>query len=157
MSPTSVTQSVSPPRYFFIWIVYFLVMIALLGSIGAYGIAAPLCIIGRLIPVCRRWGITVMQRGVKLLMDVEPWLNAQINLRIPPRAMTVAHHRSHLDVFLLLSRIPGIRLVCKQTLFFVPGLAVMLWSLRQIPIRRGRGSSYWLAMEEVRRGLRAGD
>lgn len=132
-------------------------MIAMLGSIGAYGIAAPLCILGRLFPPAKRWGTNIMQRGVKLLLDLEPWLYAHVDIRLHPGALTVANHRSHLDVFLLLSRIPGIRLVCKQELFFVPFLALMLWSLRQIPIRRGRRTSYWWAMDEVRRGLRAGD
>lgn len=90
-------------------------------------------------------------------MFVEPWLRADTNVPMHPKGITVSNHRSHLDAFILLSRIPGVRLVCKDSLLRVPFLGLMMRLGRHIPIRGGSTESYFQAMEKVREGIRQGD
>jgi 1-acyl-sn-glycerol-3-phosphate acyltransferase len=149
-----VVASASAPRYHRSWMAYFFFMIALVGAAIGYGIGAPLLLLGRVFPKARRAGERVFRRGIALLMRLEPWLDARYEIALVPGAMTVANHRSHLDAFLLLSRIAGIRIVCKHSLFYIPGLSVAMRLMRHIPVRRGDSSSYWRAMEQVREGLR---
>jgi 1-acyl-sn-glycerol-3-phosphate acyltransferase len=136
------------------WLVYFLIMIALVGGVFAYLLATPLLYLGRWYRPAREGGEIILQKGISLLMRLEPWLNAETDLRPHPGALCVSNHRSHLDSFLLLSRIPGVRILAKDTLFRIPFLGFMMRGMRQIPVRRGDIGSYWQAMETIRIALR---
>jgi 1-acyl-sn-glycerol-3-phosphate acyltransferase len=129
---------------------YFLFSIVIVGGVVGYLMAAPLWILGFVFPPARALGGWVMTKGVTLLMDVQPWLNIDDKFALPDRAarnfITISNHRSHLDMFLLLARIPNIRVVAKSTLFKVPLLAPMMRLMRMIPLERGKLESYWEAM-----------
>jgi 1-acyl-sn-glycerol-3-phosphate acyltransferase len=146
-----------PGKYYKLWLIYFCLMIALIGGTAGYFIGAPLCLLGNLFPPARKGGHWVWQRCIQFLMAVEPWLNADIELNLPSPALSVSNHRSHLDAFLLLSRVRGVRMLCKHSLFYVPFLSLMMRVLRQIPVHRKNISSYWQAMETIRLGLQAHD
>lgn len=98
---------------------------------------------------------------VRLLLRVQPWSKISITGFEFPRGrpfLTVSNHRSHLDMFLLLSRIPNIRPMAKAELFHVPFLAVMLRVLKVIRVRTGSIRSYLTAMETATQALvRDGD
>ncbi|NJL24873.1 MAG: 1-acyl-sn-glycerol-3-phosphate acyltransferase [Calothrix sp. SM1_5_4] len=94
-------------------------------------------------------------------MRVQPWLRAEVDLAVPREGgrgvLVVSNHRSHLDAFILLSRIPGVRILAKSALFRIPFLALMMRSTRQIRVERGRLDAWGLAMTEVGRRLNAGE
>ena len=104
------------------------------------------------------WGVTFLMRiqvWMHLEMDLstlEPILNA----RPAKGCLLVSNHRSHLDTFLLLSRVPGIRLLAKRTLFFVPLLGLVMWISGQIPVRRNDLRSFLRALDRIDRALRDG-
>jgi 1-acyl-sn-glycerol-3-phosphate acyltransferase len=133
---------------------YFLLSIAVFGGIVGYLVAAPLWLLGFVFPPARRLGGWIFTNGVTLLMDVQPWLLLDDKFALPERGernfITISNHRSHLDMFLLLARIPNIRVVAKSTLFKVPLLAPMMRLMRMIPVERGRLESYWDAMNQCR-------
>ncbi len=92
------------------------------------------------------------------------WLRPLVDLNFPKGFgrdgkpyVLVSNHRSHLDAFFLLSWVPGVRMLAKQSLFFLPGLGVMMFFLRQIPVRGKSFDSYTAGLERARKGLRAGD
>lgn len=160
----SVFPSLDSKRYYAFWFVFFLGMIALVGGSLAYTFVIPLCLVGRFFKPCWRLGGRFFCFGVSLLLDLEPWLDAETNLKLPETDgkvsgpfVTVSNHRSHLDMFFLLSHIPNIRVLAKQTLFYVPFLAVMMRVMKNIPIRKGDVSSYLKGLETAKKALREGD
>jgi 1-acyl-sn-glycerol-3-phosphate acyltransferase len=143
-----------------VWFIFFLVSIAVVGFFHAYVLAIPLCLLGKFWAPLTRAGGKALAFGVKLLMDIQPWFNANIQLSTKREAggvLTISNHRSHLDMFILLSRIPNLRAVTKGELFRVPFLGVMLRVMRMIPVVRGDMESYVKAMEIAQEGLRNGD
>lgn len=145
------------------WLLFFLATISVIGLLFAYGIATPLHLIGRLWPQVGRLADLILQKAIFFLMSTQPWLAARIEISIPDsRARTtgyllVSNHRSHLDSFILLSRVPGIRIMAKQSLFFVPFLGIMMWVTKQIPAKRGELDSFLNAMALIRKRLRQGE
>ncbi len=140
------------------WFAYFLITIGIVGGIFAYGLSMPLLWIGRFFRPCWLLGGRVLRRGVDVLMKCQPWYRAEIDFRLPQAPyVTLSNHRSHLDVFILLTLIPNIRLVAKQTLFRIPFLGLMMRALKSIPIRQGDIASYQKAMEKVGEAVREGD
>jgi len=152
------------PVYSRLLIGYFLLSIALIGGVFAYAIAIPLCLLGRYSEKLWRLGGRSLQRGVQCLLRVQPWYRADVRVELPARdpqtgmhCLTVSNHRSHLDMFILLTAIPNIRVISKRALFRVPFLGVMMWVMKNIPITRGEPQSYWEAMETAAQALRDGD
>src|SRR4051794_4938715 len=84
--PVAVSQTTAP-AYGKFWMIYFLLMIGLIGGTLAYGIGGPLCLLGRIFPAARRLGSRVIQKGIWLLMWLEPWFHADIRLAIPPGSL----------------------------------------------------------------------
>lgn len=141
------------------WLLYFLLTIGLIGAVLAYGVCAPLYLLGRVLPVAKTWADRCLCRGISLLMKVQPWLNAEIHLSelcgCEGRGrLLVSNHRSHLDAFVLLSRVPGIRILAKRSLFSIPFLGLMMRLTEQIPVERGRVEGFFAAMDAVRDRLR---
>lgn len=166
-TPSSRTLSVlqDPPlQYSFFWFFFFLQMIAVVGGVAAYAMALPLMLLGRMNETCWRWGGRILCAGVSCLLNLEPWLDADILLELPTIAgvisgpfVTVSNHRSHLDMFFLLSKIPNIRVIAKQNLFYVPFLGLMMKALKTIPVRKGNVASYLKGMETAKQALKDGD
>ena len=163
----------------FFWLTYFLGTIGFLGSIMGYGFCIPCYLTGRL---AKKLGLTnvakaftaagdfVLCRGMQYcLLSIQPWMNADIKIDLADvskviaergneksGALIVSNHRSHLDAFILLSRIPGVRILAKSTLFFVPGLGPMMWGSQQIPVER-KIDAFFKAMNIVRGRLANGN
>lgn len=144
-------------KFYLGWFLYFMLMIAIVGTAFAYVLSMPFFLMGLVWRPAHRLGGRILRVGIAILMGVEPWLRAETNVPEHPKGITVSNHRSHLDAFILLSRIPGVRLVCKDSLLRVPFLGLMIRLGRHIPIRSGSAQSYYQAMEKVREGIRAGD
>ena len=146
-----------------VWLLYFLATIGLVGATLAYGFAAPLYLLGLAWKPASKAADRVIVWGIGWLMRIQPWLSADIQISVvDPRVRTtgvlmVSNHRSHLDSFILLSQVQGIRILAKRTLFYVPFLGMMMRMTRQIPARRGQLDSFWKAIELIRLRLRQGD
>lgn len=145
-------------------LVYFLISIAILGSVLAYGIVIWLHLLGRFVPAAKRAAEAIMVFGIGLLMRVQrPWLRCDIAIRLPKRAvgspglLLISNHRSHLDAFLVLSSVPGVRLFAKAPLFRIPFLGQAMWATGQIPVEQGRVDSFMEAIERLRLNLRRGE
>ena len=117
----------------------------------------PLCPVGYLFRGLWRAGGRVLTVGVTLLLKIQPWFKADIQISVPrPSAnrsgfITISNHRSHLDMFILLSKIPNLRAITKKALYAVPFLSLMLRVFRMIPVKRGDLDSYLHAMEVAKR------
>jgi 1-acyl-sn-glycerol-3-phosphate acyltransferase len=161
-------NSCPPSGYSFLWLLYFLFTIGLMGVGFGYATTAPLMVIGRLIPVCRRAGDKVLNSGMRLLMLIQPWYKIHLRWTLPDQKkesagserrglLLVSNHRSHLDSFILLSRVCGVRFLAKKSLFFIPFLGMMMRLSRHIPVERGRIDSFWKAMGKIRDALKNGE
>lgn len=141
-------------------LIYFLLSIALVGAVLAYGLVVPLYILGYLLPPAKKLADRVMVKGIQLLMTLQPWLSADIQLNLPQGGrgcLLVSNHRSHLDAFILLSRVQGIRILAKSSLFRIPFLGLLMRLSKQIPTKRGDLKSFQTAMDEVRTKLDSGE
>ncbi len=145
------------------WLLFFFVSIGVVGFVFSYLLALPLCLAGRIWPRLWKLGGRIQAKGVAVLMDVQPWFHAEVEIDVPTTAIgqrgfiTMSNHRSHLDMFILLSRIPNIRAITKKELFFVPFLNVMIVALKMIPVRRNDIGSFLASMETARVALEQGD
>ncbi|MBC7692409.1 MAG: 1-acyl-sn-glycerol-3-phosphate acyltransferase [Methylotenera sp.] len=148
------------------WLFYFISSIAILGSVFVYFLTAPLLLLGFRFPRVQRVGEQRMLYAVQLLLTCQPWLKlqsrvpakwAQANPRGAPGCLFISNHRSHLDVFLLISRIQGLRVFARSSLFNVPFLGAMMRLTRQIPADRGRLQSFVSGMDMVRKRLSEGE
>lgn len=147
------------PSYSSLWLLYFLLTIGLIGLFFAYLFATPLFLLGRVFPSLKAVGDRTLGCGIFLLMNVQPWMRADIDLTALQATsgearLLVSNHRSHLDAFLLLSRVPGVRILAKSSLFSIPFLGLMMRLTEQIPVKRGRMDAFFAAMDAVRDRLR---
>jgi len=145
------------------WMLYFFLTIGLVGFVFSYLLALPLCIAGRLWPRLWKWGGRIQAKGVATLMKLQPWFYADIIFDVPRTRLgergylTVSNHRSHLDMFILLSHIPNIRAITKRDLFFIPFLNIMMVALKMIPVRRKDVGSFLESMDIARAAIDKGD
>lgn len=142
---------------------YLLLTIILVGLPGCC-IGVPLILAGRFWRPLELFAGRYGCRAIRFMFDLNIWLRKDVRLDIPYAVgrsnvptLFIANHRSHLDVFFLISRIPNLRIVAKQMLFLIPFLGPMMFVMRQIPFRRGHFSSYWRALSAVKAGLKKGD
>ena len=142
-----------------IWLLYFIFSILWIGFILAYGLAVPLFLLGLIFRPAARAADWVVQKGIHFLMWTQPWYHADLDLQLPEQgcALLIANHRSHLDAFIMLSSIQGIRMLARRSLIFIPFLNVMMILTRQIFSKRGDVDSLLLAMENVKNRLSKGE
>jgi 1-acyl-sn-glycerol-3-phosphate acyltransferase len=147
-----------------LWLVYFLFTIALVGFFFAGVFYFPVLALSYVIPALRGVHEKILRFGVTVLMRLQPWFTARVQVDVPgdregdsKGVLFVSNHRSHLDVFLLLSRITGIRVLARSSLFRIPILGLMMRSSRQIRVERGRLDAWVQAMNEVGKRLRQGE
>jgi 1-acyl-sn-glycerol-3-phosphate acyltransferase len=144
------------------WIIYFLCTVSVIGFISLYVLAAPFFLLGYFYRPAVRLADRILGAGTRLLMEVQPWLRPQVALdsallRPGRGCLLVSNHRSHLDAFLLLSRIPGVRIFAKRSLFRVPFLGLGMHMAGHIPCTRGDPGAFQTALDQVEKGLRRGD
>lgn len=121
-------------------------------------------------PAFRRVSDAILQGTISFMLSIQPWLdfdglefrNVYSELEKTARdrktgILIVSNHRSHLDTFLLLARIPGVRVLAKRGLFAVPFLGLVMWTSRQIPVRRKSLKAFVAAMDEIGERLAAGE
>jgi len=154
-----IKQGAYAPTYSSLWLLYFLLTIGVIGAALAYGVCAPLYILARVFPGLKKRADRRLCRGISFLLKVQPWLNAKIDLRDADSTrgqgrLLVSNHRSHLDAFILLSRVEGLRIFAKSSLFSIPFLGLMMRLTEQIPVERGRVDGFFAAMDAVRERLR---
>ena len=90
-------------------------------------------------------------------MKIQPWFKLKASLQLPNQnqgTLFISNHRSHLDAFILLSHIQGIRMLTRKSLFFIPFLNVMMILTRQIPSERGHVDSLLNAFEKIKKSLK---
>ncbi len=133
-----------------VWMMYFLFTIAVLGFVLAYCLAVPFYILSRFYKPAVTVADFILQRGIGGLMSLQPWLRLDVQLPLSPRGkLLMANHRSHLDVFLFLAYVRGVRVVAKDTLFRIPFLGFIMRMSYQIPIVRGSVVSYFESLKTV--------
>lgn len=143
------------------WMLYFLLSIAFIGFIGAYCIAVPMYLLGFVIPLFRKMAAFFVQKAIYFLMAVQPWLRSTIRIDLPPEPyknglLLISNHRSHLDVFIFLSRVKGVRFLGNRSLFYNPFIGPMLWIMGNIPASKNL-ASFWKAMELTKARLKQGE
>jgi len=151
-----------PIAFSSLWLLYFLLSIGVIGFLLGYLICIPLYIVGRVWKPSQDAADRVLRSGIALLMRVQPWFEANIDLPLQtvgrrPAQLTVSNHRSHLEAFILLSHIEGIRILAKRALFSVPFLGIMMRATKQIPVSRGSFDAFFRAMDEVKLRLEKGE
>ena len=160
-SPVKNTSAKTLPPCSSAWLIYFLISIAFLGSLMAFGICVPLYLLSRFLPNLEARADQIMCRGIHLLLRLQPWLRSEIALDLPMLPgrgyLLISNHRSHLDTFILLAHICGLRILAKKSLFAIPFLGVMMILSRQIPTARGRVDSFMQALQLIRVRLRLGE
>jgi 1-acyl-sn-glycerol-3-phosphate acyltransferase len=138
------------------WLAYFIGSVAVIGFMTAFLLGTPFYLMGYIYKPFIRVGDWILRCGVITLFKVQPWFSAEIQIPSNPgNLMMVSNHRSHLDAFILLSKVNGVRIMAKKSLFRIPFLGFMMHMMRQIPVRTGI-ESYVKAMDEVRQRLRNG-
>ncbi len=138
----------------------FIASIGALGLSFVFTVVMPLYAVGRLHRPLHRWADHLMQKSVSALLRLQPWLNLEANILSPKTetgVLFVSNHRSHLDVFILLSQIRGLRVLAKRDLYWIPFLNIMMWLMKQIPVSRNKLSDFWRAIDEVRHRLHLGE
>lgn len=149
-----------------LWLLYFILSIGTLGFVAGFVLFIPMKIVARL-GVFRRavdvWADLIFSRSIALLMFVQPWFRGEIDLNLPSildrhgrGLLLVSNHRSHVDAFILLMNVPGIRILAKRSLFLVPFLNLFMWVSRQIPVPQGDIKGFLNAMDAVAEGLKDG-
>jgi 1-acyl-sn-glycerol-3-phosphate acyltransferase len=134
------------------WLFYFVLSIVVIGALLAYGVAVPLFLLGYLWKPATRAADRVMVRGIRALMAVQPWLDSEIALDLPEYGqgcLLVSNHRSHLDAFILLSRVPGIRILARSSLFSIPFLGLLMRLSKQISVKAGDLPSFSRALNQI--------
>lgn len=142
------------------WLFYFLVSIGVVSLLFCMFLVGPLYVLEKFFPRLSGSSERAVQVGVRVLLNLQPWYRADVQIRLPEKnggLLLVSNHRSHLDAFILLSRVPGIRILAKKSLFAIPVLSWMMRATRQIGVERGRLEAWAQAMETVRRQLLLGE
>lgn len=166
MIPTTDSKVKIDAKFRVGWLLYLLLTIGTIGLCVA-PFYLPSKILSRLgLPGIRRathFSDKALSSAIALLMRVQPWHTAKVSIQKPllkkhgeVGVLFVSNHRSHLDAFILLAHLPGVQILAKRSLFFIPFLNLFMWAGRQIAVARGDVSGFLAAMEEVGRRLADG-
>ncbi|RYZ76856.1 MAG: 1-acyl-sn-glycerol-3-phosphate acyltransferase [Proteobacteria bacterium] len=122
----------------------------------------PFALLGVVWGKSQRVADVILRQGVRWLLLWQPWLNRDLRIADParetkPGILMVSNHRSHLDVFMLLSQVTGIRVLAKRSILFALPIAPMILLSRQILVKRGDANGYLRAMDTIRARLRRGE
>lgn len=145
------------------WSIYFVITIALIGFLFGNVLTLSILLLAmilspwpKLSEKIRHFGELVQCLSIRGLLRIQPWLRCQEEL--PPiigffdqyrtrKIVFVGNHRSNLDTFFMISYIPGLRGLAKDTLFRNLFFAPYMLIVGFIPIKRQ-------SMESLCNGLR---
>lgn len=146
-----------------IWILYFYLTILIMGAPGMV-LLTPIFILGRFSRPAQILVTSMFTTGMGWLFRIQPWLNCEVDIKLPayqvpgvPGPLLVGNHRSTLDVYFLLTYVPGVRVLSKLALAAVPFLNLSMFVTRQIFVHGNKANSYLTAMKPVATGLAHGD
>jgi len=146
-----------------LWYFWLLITIAAVGAPGCL-VAAPGWIVGYFwypaTIAAGRFG----RRAIKFMLMLNPWLKVRVEGEFPSvlgrlncPAMIVANHRSALDVFLLITMLPNVRIVAKKELWGIPFLGFIMTMMKHIPVDRGDAESLLKLNSEIVSALKRGE
>lgn len=142
------------------WLIFFLSSVAI-GALLLSLFFFPLRFGSWLFPTLKGREDRALYYFMRGMMAMQPWYRTKIKVTIPDQdgrgLLLISNHRSHLEVFVLLSQVPGVRVLAKASLFKIPFLGLMMKLSRQIRVERGSLQAWVLAMDEVRNRLRLGE
>lgn len=134
----------------------FLFQVIFFGFFLVYLICVPFYLLGFLWKPSHRAGTVLFQWAVRYTV-LWPLVKCQVNVTLPRTGVfTLSNHRSTLDIYILLSYCPGIRIISKQFLFYIPFLGLMMKLMGHISLRSGDPVSYRKAFEKARQILKEG-
>jgi 1-acyl-sn-glycerol-3-phosphate acyltransferase len=143
--------------------IIFFTMILGIGGIFGLGFIIPVYLLSYLFPnnlkiQMQKKGDESLHFGVSILMKLQSWYTARPKLELPQTrgALFVSNHRSHLDAFILLANIPGVKIMAKRELFFFPLLTPFLLLSGQIPSGKGDVKGLIKTMNKIREKIKAG-
>ncbi|NQZ19129.1 MAG: 1-acyl-sn-glycerol-3-phosphate acyltransferase [Bdellovibrionales bacterium] len=120
----------------------------------------PFLLLGRIYKPAWKIAGQITIASTTVLRWTQPWWRGDLKVHLPEKVqkweqgcLIVSNHRSHLDVFMLLNLVPGIRVLTKHLIFLIPGLGGAAFLLRMILVKRGSEKSFWQAMETVEKVL----
>lgn len=158
-----VKDTVKIPNLSRSWLMYFFLSIGLLGGMTG-AVCLPLWCAGKIFRPLYSFSSNLFAFSVRVLLGIQPWLNAQVDIKIPERnkgnsvgVLTVSNHRSNLDMFFLLASLPGIRVVAKESLFRNPLLWPFLKMMGDFEVKTKDVDSYFGALESAFSALKQGD
>ena len=140
---------------------YFIASIGLIGGLFSIFWAIPAFVLARYFPKLKIQGQKAVVKGTSLLMSCQPWYRAQLDFKKslitrPGKVLFVANHRSHLDVFVFLTQIPGIRIFANKYIFKVPFLGIMMRLTEQIPVEQNKMDSFVRGIETLKEIIESG-
>lgn len=157
-------QYASKKLWTLFWLAYFFSSIALYGMIVGFGFIIPFALLSWIWSPFRRLSDLSILYGTRFLLLCQPWYKIHIHsndlnalLSRHKKFIFVANHRSHLDVFILLTIIPGARILAKKALFSVPFLGLFMRVTKQIPVHHGRIDLFMQAMALVKAKVENGE
>jgi 1-acyl-sn-glycerol-3-phosphate acyltransferase len=137
---------------------------ALAGLFLGYLLCLPLFFLARHICSLQKPTERFFASSIRTVMNLQPWLNIECDLRewntlrenTRRPILLLANHRSHLDMFLLLSFIPGLHSLSKRQLLRFWPLAPFLKVTKQILIDSKNLGSFIKSLDEARDRARSG-
>jgi len=145
------------------WLLYFYLSISVMGAPGMV-LLTPIFIAGRFSKRAQVLVTNMFTKGMTWLLGLQPWLTSEIDIKLPPYLekdkkgpLLVGNHRSTLDVYFLLTYVPGVRVLSKLALAAVPFLNFSMFITRQIFVHGNAADAYFKAMTPVAKGLARGD
>lgn len=145
----------NPAGLSFASFVCFILLVAITGLGVGVLLSAPLFILGRVWTKFYAIGAYLLQNTIRWLI-VAPIFRTKSTLNFSIPCLTMSNHRSTLDTFILLSHIPGLRLIAKESLFKVPCLSFVMKAMGQIKVKKQDMDSYFKAMEQAGIALKQG-
>lgn len=151
------------------WSIYFVLSIAVIGSLFGYVFTFALYFLALLLSPwkslsdrIRHGGEFLQCASIRFLLRLQPWLRVETNLPGirgfyeglgTRRVLFVGNHRSNLDTFLLISYIPGLRGLAKSSLFYNLFFAPFMWVAGFIPVSKGNAESFMTGLKQLRTKL----
>ena len=149
-----------------LWSIYFAISIGIIGLVMGYGFTLPaylLIMVTSPFPTLslkiRHWTENIYCLSIRFLLLLQPWLQCTSNFQSifsfyrsfsSRKILFVGNHRSNLDTFLLISFIPGLRGLAKQSLFYNILFAPIMLLTGFVPVRKGSTESFLMGLEKIK-------